>query len=168
MYQATYLLFLAVIVILVSVLAWVWANEERSTRSVTLAGQDLDGILEKLKPIIKLWSLSLILLISVSTGLLPKSIFEDFFRNCGALATGSENIGQPSGLWNSPKTDKSISTSYARTITNTTGSPTSGGQYADKSANHIYTPGLESKKSELAGMALLRTVQNMQQNSIKN
>lgn len=168
MYQETYLLFLAVIVIAVSVAAWIWADEVKLTRSVNPLGQDSENTFEKLKPIIKLWSLSLILLISVSTGLLPRSILEDFFKNCGEAVGVFPPSGQPSGLWNSQKQDKSISTSSVQISMTTIGSLTSGGQYAEKSANHIYTPELESKKSELAGMALLRTVQNMQQNSIKS
>ena len=168
MSQVTLLLFLAVIVILVSALAWVWATEGKFSRSQILQGQGSGNTYEKLAQIIKVWSLSLILLIAVSTGLLPKTILEDFFKNCAVLPSQTESIGQPSGSLNSRNVAQSISIFSAPTSTITSGLQKSGTTLLDRERKITCTQELGLKKYAPVETEFRLIAQNMPLNLTRN
>lgn len=164
MSQVTLLLFLAVIVILVSALAWVWATEGKYSRSQILQGQGSGNTYEKLAQIIKVWSLSLILVMAVSTGLLPKSILEDFFKNCAVLPNTEMINGQPFGSLNSKNVEQSISTFSAPTSTITSGLQKSGTTLSDPERKITCTQELGSRKYAPVEMESHHIAPNMQLN----
>jgi hypothetical protein len=168
MSQVTLLLFLAVIVILVSALAWVWATEGKYSRSQILQGQGSGNTYEKLAQIIKVWSLSLILVIAVSTGLLPKSILEDFFKNCAVVPNMEQINGLPSGSLNSRNVEQYTSIFSAPTSITTNGLPKNGTTLSDQDRKIICKQELGSRKYELVETELRHIAQNMPLNLIKN